>query len=155
VAYETETRVSFRDLDVFGHVNNAVYFTWFETARVEYLAQLFDIRDVATLPVTMARTECVYVRPVSWNETLVVRCKITRFGGKSYDMDYLVATKVGDVAAMGRSTLVFFDRVLQASVDVPEWFKERTLRHQGDLERFPVSALAETRGDSESILTRK
>ena len=54
--YQYELDVVFRDLDAMGHVNNAVYFTYLETARLRYLMDLLALPEIGAIPVIMAST---------------------------------------------------------------------------------------------------
>jgi len=52
--YKVAIEVPFRDLDAMGHVNNAVYFSYMETARIKYLVDLLAVTSLHDLPVIMA-----------------------------------------------------------------------------------------------------
>jgi acyl-CoA thioester hydrolase len=123
--------VTFRDLDVLGHVNNAVYFTWFETARVRYMANLLGLGDPATVPIILAETGCRFHAPGQWGDTVEVGCGISRFGGKSFDMIYRVATASDRLLATGTSVLVYYDYASQRSIAVPDDFRQRVAASQG------------------------
>jgi len=96
--------VRYRDLDTFNHVNNAVYLTYFEQARVAYFKSLGWQSDDAS--VVVARAEVNYRRPIFLEDEIKVGCRVVRFGTKSYVMEYLVVAS-GEVAADGTSVQVF------------------------------------------------
>jgi acyl-CoA thioester hydrolase len=99
--------VRYRDLDTFNHVNNAVYLTYFEQARVAYFKSLGWRSDDAS--VVVARAEVNYRRPIFLGDEVRVGCRVARFGNKSYIMEYLI-TANGEVAADGRTVQVFLKR---------------------------------------------
>ena len=52
--YVVEIEVAFRDLDAMGHVNNAVYLSYLETARINFMVDLLDLKGLGELPIILA-----------------------------------------------------------------------------------------------------
>lgn len=116
--------VRFRDCDALGHVNNAVYFTYFEQARFHHwLALGYDLR---TLPpgvpgFILARAECDFEAQVTYGDELEVRLTVSALGRTSFTYDYeLVNVATGERVASARSVQVCFDYGTQAPVPIPE-----------------------------------
>ncbi len=132
-----DLQVRFRDLDAMGHVNNAVYFTYFEVGRAAYLEamkypddQVGKIHD--RFPFIMAEISCRFLAPATLTDALSVGLRITRFGTKSWSFEYLVwRTQDGKPMATGQSAQVFFDYSQQRSVPVPDWFVEQVEAFEG------------------------
>src|SRR5437870_3567815 len=61
--YKVAIEVSFRDLDAMGHVNNAVYLSYMETARIKFLVDLLAVTSLHDLPVIMAEATCTFKAP--------------------------------------------------------------------------------------------
>lgn len=122
--------IVFGDLDLMGHVNNVVYFTWFEAARTNYLAELFDCESLADLPVILAETTCRYKAPAFWGETAVVGCGVSRLGTKSFDLVYRVETTTGRLLAEGTSVQVCYDYQTNRTILLPGTFRERVAVRQ-------------------------
>lgn len=102
--------VRFRDLDALGHVNNAVYLTYLEEARVEYLRRVLGQTKPSDYAVVVARVEIDYRSSATMDDTLVVGTRVTRLGGASFEMDYRVVEKAsGRLIAQAKSVLVAFD----------------------------------------------
>jgi acyl-CoA thioester hydrolase len=129
-----------RDLDAFGHVNNAVYFTYFEHARIGYIhallpgAQLLDInrpvpRDMQFI---IAEATCHYRAPAVLGDQLAVSIHVSRVGHKSLIFEYrLVEEKSGRLVAEGCTTQVFYDYATGRSKPVPEDLIARIEQLQG------------------------
>ena len=77
-------RVRFRDCDAMGHVNNAVYSTYLEEARIGVLGDLFDF--------ILARVEIDFRSELRMGEDVEVRTRCPRIGTKSFDLEHAVAT---------------------------------------------------------------
>lgn len=122
--------VTFRDLDVLGHVNHAVYFTYMETARWKYLRRLFEIQKPQELPVIVVQVSCTYRSPAFLGETLYVGVGISRFGNKSFDMVYRLEGADGRLVAEGLTVQVMYDYQAGRTFPVPEAFKARVAAWQ-------------------------
>jgi acyl-CoA thioester hydrolase len=106
----TALHVRFRDTDAMGHVNNAVYLTYLEQARVEYLKRVMGLTKPADFGIIIARVEIDYRSPVEIDDELVIGARVTQIGGASFDMAYrIVERKTGRVVAEARTVQVSFD----------------------------------------------
>jgi acyl-CoA thioester hydrolase len=119
-----DVRVRFRDVDAMGHVNNAVYFTYMETARSVFFQQFFAIRQPFDIPVILGETSCRYLAPAYFGQILRVGLGVSHFGTKSFDMVYGIDGPDARLVATGRSTMVMYDYEQGRSVLVPDSFKE-------------------------------
>jgi acyl-CoA thioester hydrolase len=105
--YETEMRVRFRDVDAMHHVNNAVYATYLEQARVDYYADVLDVGldDIDTVLVNL---EIDYRSQIELDDPVTVAMGIRSIGESSVTMGYEV--RVGDrVAATAETVQVYVD----------------------------------------------
>ena len=111
----------FRDLDALGHVNNAVYLTWIETARIEFLRHLGAIERLDEITMILARAEVDFRAQVSFGEEVEIGVRAARFGTKSFDLEY--ALHVGDrLVADAKTVLVAFDYERNQTIEIPgEW----------------------------------
>ena len=93
--------VRFRDLDAMGHVNNAVYLTYFEQARLAFWRAIHpggapdEAIDPARIGFVLARAECDYASPVRLGERLLVGCRAGDFGTSSFAFDYRIVAAGG------------------------------------------------------------
>ena len=112
--------VRFRDVDAMGHVNNAVFATYLEQARIAYLspngAQVEDM--------ILARLEIDFRSPAEQGETIEIAVTATRVGTKSFDLEYVVSA-AGRVLAEAKTVLVAYDYATARSVELPDEWKER------------------------------
>lgn len=112
--------VRFRDCDMFGHVNNAVYFTYFEEARVAWWRNL-GAADLPSGGTVVVHAECDYRVPVLLNHPLEVEVFLVGIGRTSYTLGYrLVRTDIGALMAEGKTVSVTTDPVTGQPIPVPE-----------------------------------
>ncbi|MBA3718482.1 MAG: acyl-CoA thioesterase, partial [Actinobacteria bacterium] len=96
--------VRFRDVDVLGHVNNAVYLTYLEQARVAFLSP----HDADWTQMILARCEIDFRAQVAVGEVVEIALWPTRVGNKSFALSYEL--KVNDrIVAEAKTVLVAFD----------------------------------------------
>ena len=112
--------VRFRDLDGMGHVNNAVFLTYMESARIAYLSAL-GAGDNPLRNLILARAEVDFRSPITFGEDVEVGVRAAKIGNKSFELEYEVRAD-GRLAAEGKSVLVGYDYERGASVEIPaEW----------------------------------
>jgi len=100
-------QVRFRDLDALGHVNNAVYLTYFEVARAAYFQRLE--RDwVEKGRFILARAEVDFLKPILLEDPVEVGVRVVRIGRSSFDMEYLLLAR-GEEAARGKTVQVWLE----------------------------------------------
>lgn len=113
-----------------GHVNNAVFFTYFELGREAYMGAI-DYPDPGEgggeifdrFPFIMAEISCRFLEPIRLGDQVTSHVRVDRFGTKSWGFEYLLTRSPDNVAlATGRSTQVFFNYRTRTSEPVPDWF---------------------------------
>jgi acyl-CoA thioester hydrolase len=137
-AYEHPIEVRFVDTDAFGHVNNALYLTYFEAARAGYYAEVTGApfgtgARAAEHTFVIAEAQLVYRAPAFFGETLLVGCRFAWTGKSSFGVEYRVRAGESVVAparvvADGTSVQVMFDlernRVRRVPEDLIELFEK-------------------------------
>ena len=121
------------DNDVYGHVNNVVYYSYFDTAVNGYLidATGTDIRALPQIGLVV-ETGCRYFRPISFPDALEVGVAVERLGGSSitYRVGIFVAGESA-AAAAGRFVHVYVDAATRRAVPVPDVIRAAVAPLQG------------------------
>ncbi len=110
------------DNDVYGHVNNVVYYGWFDTAVNRYLvgAGALDFHAGATIGLVV-ETRCHYFRSVAFPQAVHVGLRVAHRGRSSVQYQLGVfADDDGDSAALGHFTHVYVDRATRRPVPLPD-----------------------------------
>lgn len=122
----------FRDTDAMGHVNNAVYITYFEIVRTAYWLRLTGVRRYDEVPFILAHVQADFRSPAVVGETLRVGMRITRLGGKSFEAAYRIDCLEDDrLIAEGSSVMVMFDYEKQATFPIPDDLRARVRALEG------------------------
>lgn len=141
--YEIALEVAFRDIDAMGHVNNAVFFAYFETVRIKYLGEVMRQGVLGTelldLPLILVNASCTYKSPALLTENLHIGTGISRFGTKSFDMLYQVQGEDGRVVAYGKTVQVMYDYITRQAFSIPDDVRRFVADYQGNWQppRYP------------------
>lgn len=118
--YTISIEPQYRDLDPNGHVNQAVYASYFEQARTKYWHDVIGIRhDHAE--VALVNQEIQYKHPITLDDTVSIDMAITRLGESSIPMEY--RARIDDtIAATASVVLLSYDREKHKAKPIPpEW----------------------------------
>lgn len=128
-AFTVDVHVRYNDLDTYNHVNNAVYATYLEEARIAYIEEVLDI-DVNDFTFVIANLELSFERPVEMTDALSVALETTALGRSSATMAYEL--RDGDErVATGETTLVFVDPEEKRPAEIPPSIREDIVAFEG------------------------
>ncbi|MCJ7725603.1 MAG: acyl-CoA thioesterase [Acidimicrobiia bacterium] len=121
-------RVQWGDMDALGHVNNARFFTWFETARIAYFREIGFVADRSGgVGPILAHTSCDFLAPVEYPAEILAGARVTRLGKASFHHEYLVvpSDRPAHPVAKGTGVIVLYDYETETSVPLPDDFRAR------------------------------
>jgi acyl-CoA thioester hydrolase len=125
-------QVRFRDCDMMGHVNTAVYFTFIEQARFAYWREVTMGGSREACPsFIVARAECDFERSALIDEWLEVCVGATRIGRSSFVMDYEIIGEDGQIVARAKTVQVMFDYDAMKPFPVPDAIRARLEQYEG------------------------
>jgi acyl-CoA thioester hydrolase len=121
VVFSIETEVRWRDLDAFGHVNNASYLGYIEEARVRWFKSMStDWANETSAPILAAVT-ANYRKPMGWPETLRVELFCERLGTKSVTLGHrIISTTMPDTLYCDGNTVLVWVNGDGQSIALPE-----------------------------------
>lgn len=127
----TDITTRFRDIDSMGHVNNAVYFTYFEEGRKEFLRSLFNIVNPNEYNFILAHIRCDYLKPIRISDPISLELWVGEIGLKKFDLVYAIVNRDDSSAvyATGRSVQIFYDYKKNASMPIPQYFLDKILEY--------------------------
>ena len=107
-----EIPVAWGEMDAYGHVNNTVYFRYFETARIAYFGKLESPDFVNRNPLgpILASTSCRFRAPLTFPDRVSVGARVASVAEDRFVMCYAVYShRLQKIAAEGEGTIVCFD----------------------------------------------
>lgn len=115
--------VAWGEMDAFQHVNNVVYFKYFESVRIAYFERLgiFENMKATGVGPILGSTQCRFKAPLTYPDSLKVATKIVDLEADRFTMKYYVQSgKSGRIAAEGEGSIVFYDYKNNCKHDIPE-----------------------------------
>ncbi|MCK6264226.1 acyl-CoA thioesterase [Vibrio sp. ZSDE26] len=123
----TEIPVAWGEMDALQHVNNAVYFRYFESARLEYFEKIGLLVNIAHSQIgpVLGETSCRYKLPITYPDTLIIGTKVLDVQMDRFTMEYHIASKkLGKISTVGQATCVMFDFKNGTKAELPEKIKQ-------------------------------
>jgi acyl-CoA thioester hydrolase len=126
---QNDVSVRFNDCDALGHVNNAVYFTYFEEARKELFRIFNPDLDTRHWNLIVASTRCDFLRESVYAQKLTVYTWIGRLGSSSFEVEHAIADEAGNWVARGKAVLLGYDFANKKAVPMTEEIRQALLQH--------------------------
>lgn len=125
-----EIPVAWGEMDAFGHVNNIIYFRYFETARIAYFYKLdlLNFMNETGIGPILASTQCKFLLPLSFPDTVSAGAKIVKLEADRLTMGYYVMShKHQRMVAEGEGSIVSYDYRGNKKVPIPDIIRKRIL----------------------------
>lgn len=126
-AFSVERVVTWSTMDAYQHVNNTVYFRYFEDVRIVYFDHLgiMETMQEGIGPI-LASTQCRFKVPIEYPDTVHIGTRIRDIGGDRFWMDYAVfSQKLGRIAAEGNGLIVCYDYNAKKKAPLPELWTQQ------------------------------
>jgi acyl-CoA thioester hydrolase len=133
--FSTTLEVRWRDLDAMGHVNNAVYFTYLEQARVHYLREVGLLpTDPTDIGIIIAEASCRYKSPLALGERVTIRMRVSELRNASFTFEYQMEGEDGRLAATARTVQVCYDYQSRSPIPIPDGWHETVIAYEPGLQ---------------------
>lgn len=116
-------QVRYSDFDMLGHINNATFVTYLETARIYYYMKIgWSLKDISNV---VAHLDIDFFKPILPGQQVHCRVKTTSLGSKSFQMQYELYSEEDDIIfAKAHSVQVCFDKHTGKTVVMPDHIQE-------------------------------
>jgi len=130
--YKTHIEMRFADLDMMGHVNNAIYFTYMEIGRTKYWRHAINW-DWKTTGVVIGQASIDYIVPIFLGDKVNMYVRTSRIGKTSFDLEYLIVKDVNGkevICSRGKTICVAYDYTSKKPSAIPEKEREKMIRFE-------------------------
>ena len=145
MTFQLEITVRFAETDAQGVAHHAAYLVWFETARVEYLRKFAGgyqaLRDTG-VEATTSEAHARYLRPVVFDDRLVIHTRCTEMRGARFKYEYAVE-RDGELVADGWTGHACVDAQTMRPTRVPAWLVEAITRAEAEADPSAAAEAAE------------
>jgi len=129
--HTTPVQIRFNDVDIAGHVNNAMYFQYLDYARLQYFKQVFqDTIEWRKRGLVLAKIEIEYLESIFLEDNIFVKTKISKIGIKSFEMQQQIVKDSNEkeiLISTCTSVLVGYDYQTKSSLTIPDEWKNKIL----------------------------
>ena len=130
-----EIPVAWGDMDAFQHLNNVIYFRYFESARIAYfdaIDMLAEMEATGVGPI-LAETRCRFRIPLTFPDTVAVGARVSALAPQGFMMQYAVASRRhGKIAAEGDGRIVTLTYATGSKAPLPEPVRTRIQALEGE-----------------------
>jgi acyl-CoA thioester hydrolase len=123
-----EQAVAWGEMDAYQHINNVVYFRYFENSRLEYFRRLdwlAMVNEIGVGPI-LASTQARFRKPLTYPDDILIAARISEVGMDRLTMEHrIISRRLGVVAAEGEGVIVTFDYTRGAKAPVPDELRQR------------------------------
>lgn len=129
--YRTPISIRFSDIDAVGHVNNAIYLTYFEIARFNYWKDVTNW-NLSENGIIVGRSEVNYLKPVMLHDQIACYVRVVRIGNSSFDVMHVlvkITEKGEEICTTGKTVCISYDYTANKSVKIPSQFRNRMIEY--------------------------
>jgi acyl-CoA thioester hydrolase len=119
----TKQPIIWGDMDAFQHINNTVYFRYFENVRIEYFEQagINQLMLKQKIGPILGATECKYLAPLTFPDKIILATNVSEIREKRFTMQYeIFSEKMAKVVAIGSGEIIYFDYINNKTCLIPD-----------------------------------
>lgn len=130
----TPVEIRFNDIDILGHVNNTVYFSFYDTGKARFFEAIADWKiDWKCVETVIANVDCAYLAPLYFGQDLVVGTRCEAIHDRSFKLLQVIAdAHTGEIKSACETIMVSFDAETQHSAPMPTRWRnalEKAIKH--------------------------
>lgn len=134
--HSTPVQIRFNDVDILGHVNNTVYFSFYDTGKAYYFQDVrkgqMEWRRVETI---IANINCTYVKPIFFGNNIEVHTRCISIGEKSFRLQQVITDDKKEIRSVCETVMVSFNPENNTATPLPDYWREAF----EDYEKKPLS----------------
>ena len=125
-------QIRFNDVDKFGHVNNTVYFQFYDTTKTDYYASVCKDVDWEQVAIVVVKIEAEFLGQVKAVSNIAGRTRVTRIGRTSFELEQEVFDMgTQEVKSRCSSVMVLYDLIRQQSMPFPDAWRQAISQYDG------------------------
>ncbi|MCM1005595.1 MAG: acyl-CoA thioesterase [Prevotella sp.] len=134
--HHVDLQIRFNDIDILGHLNNTVYFSFYDTGKAYYMEAVEGGQiNWQRVESVVANVDCAFINPIFFGTEIEVLTKCEHIGERSFTLFQMITDKkTGQVKSVCRTIMVSIDPETKHSVPMPQkWIKGITAYEGGKL----------------------
>lgn len=133
--HRVDLQIRFNDIDILGHLNNTVYFSFYDTGKAYYLEAVegggIDWQRVESV---VANVDCAFIDSIYFGTEIEVLTRCERLGERSFTLfQMIVDKKSGKIKSVCRSVMVSIDPETKHSIPLPAKWRDGIMAYEGEI----------------------
>ncbi|MBO4660571.1 MAG: acyl-CoA thioesterase [Prevotella sp.] len=125
-------QIRFNDVDKFGHVNNTIYFQFYDTTKTDYFASVCPGVDWESIAIVVVKIEAEFYAQIKADDNIAGRTRVMKLGNKSFHLEQdVIDTDTQEVKARCLSIMVLYDLKQQQTIEFPEEWRRAIIEYDG------------------------
>lgn len=125
-------QIRFNDVDKFGHVNNTIYFQFYDTAKTDYFSSVCEGVDWERVAIVVVKIDAEFVAQIKANSHIAARTRVVKIGHKSFHLEQEVFdTDTQEVKSRCISVMVLYDLEHQHTIPLPDEWRHAISQYDG------------------------
>lgn len=124
-------QIRFNDVDKFGHVNNTIYFQFYDTAKTDYIATVCKGINWERIAIVVVKIEAEFLAQIKADDHIAARTRVIKIGNKSFHLEQdIVDTDTQEVKCRCYSVMVLYDLEHQQSIPLPDEWRQAISQYE-------------------------
>lgn len=137
--HTTPIQIRFNDIDILGHVNNTIYFSFYDTGKAHYFNAVREGRmEWRKVETVIANVDCAYIKPIFFGDNIEVRTRCIAIGEKSFRLQQILIDDKEDIRSVCETVMVSFNPENHVATSLPLYWKE-------SFEKFEQTQLSQSK----------
>jgi len=125
-------QIRFNDIDKFGHVNNTIFFQFYDTAKTEYFASVCEGVDWERVAIVVVKIEAEFISQIKAGSHIAARTRVVKIGHKSFHLEQdVIDTDTQEIKCRCQSIMVLYDLVHQQAMLLPDEWRHAISSYDG------------------------
>ena len=125
-------QIRFNDIDKFGHVNNTIYFQFYDTTKTDYFAKVCKNVDWERIAIIVVKIEAEFLAQIKGDSHIAGRTRIVKLGNKSFHLEQdVIDVDTQEVKSRCLSIMVLYDLEHQQTIPLPDEWRRAIINFDG------------------------
>lgn len=124
--HSVDLQVRFNDIDILGHLNNTVYFSFYDTGKAYFFEHMLGGKvNWQRVECVIANIDCAYLSPVYFGEQVAVYTRCLSISEKSFRLQQLIVEKnTGQLKSICETVMVSYDPIVRKTVPLSDRYRK-------------------------------
>lgn len=125
-------QIRFNDVDKFGHVNNTIYFQFYDTTKTDYFASVCKGVNWEKIAIVVVKIEAEFLAQIKGNSHIAGRTRVVKIGNKSFHLEQdVIDIDTNEIKSKCMSVMVLYDLQQQQTIPFPDEWRRDIIAYEG------------------------